>query len=377
MDTITHGIAGALVAKAFFSEREGRVATLAAVAGSVFPDTDMLPNLFHHDTLAFLETHRGITHSFVALPVFALLLGSLTCLFTGRRKKWLLFSGLFGIVIGLHIFMDLITSYGTMIWSPLSRARVSWDMTFIVDVVFTTIVLLPQLTAWVYSDRERAQRRGWAVWLCLSLAGIAIATLASGVQVPVSGWTVATASVLIAAVLWLPSLGGRGLEWRRSAYAQAGVAALVIYLGLCAIAHQAALARVKEYAQLSGLTVERLGALPAPPSLLRWTGLVESPKGIYRGSIDLADSSQQPYRPYLNAEDNQYLQTAKASADARTFLWFARFPWVTYQRLGSLHVVEIRDIQFFLPSRGDSTNFTFRVALDAQGHILSSGLLGR
>ena len=375
VDTITHGIAGALVAKAFFTEREGRMATLAVTVGSVFPDSDTLVNLFYRDRMAFLEIHRGVTHSFVGLPVFALLLGTLACLLTGQRKKWLFFSGLFGIGIGLHILMDLITSYGTMIWSPLNNARISWDTTFIIDVTFTTIVLLPQLTAWVYSDHERARRRGFAVWLCMSLAGIAVATLASWAQVPVSGWTVATASVLIAAVLWLPSLGGRGWEWRRSAYCRVGVAAMAIYLGLCGIAHQVALGRVEEFAKLSGLTVERLAALPAPPSLFRWAGLVQSPKGIYRGSIDLAGSSQPAYSFFPNAEDNRYLQTAEASADAKTFLWFARFPWVTYQRLGSLHVVEIRDVQFFLPSRGDNPTITFQVSLDAQGHILSSHLL--
>ena len=376
MDTITNGITGALVGKAFFSESEGRMATLAVTFGAVFPDSDSFVNLIDHDRLAYIEIHRGITHSIVALPVFALLLGGLACLIAGQRKKWLLFSGLIGLGIGSHILLDVITSYGTMIWSPLNHSRVSWDLTMIIDVVFTTIVLLPQLTAWVYSDREQARRRGLAVWLCLSLAGIVVAALATTVQVPVSGWTVATASVLIAAVLWLPSLGGRGFQWRRSAYARAGVAALAIYLGLSVMAHQAARARVEEFAKLSGVTVERLGALPAPPSFLRWVGLVETPKGIYRGAIDLTDSSRPDYRFYANAEDNQYLQTAEASHDARTFLWFARFPWVTYQRLGSLHVVEIRDVQFFLPSRGDTPPFTFRVSLDSQGHILSSHILG-
>jgi membrane-bound metal-dependent hydrolase YbcI (DUF457 family) len=375
VDTITHGIAGALLAKAFVSEGEGRVAAMAVTVGSVFPDSDTFVNFFYRDRIAFLEIHRGITHSLVALPAFALLLGGLTTLWIGQRRKWLLFSGLFGIGIGLHILMDVITSFGTMVWLPLNRTRVTWDMVFIIDVVLTSIVLLPQLTAWVYSDRERARQRGYGVWLCMTLAGIAVAWLASWQQVPVSGRTVATASALIAAVLWLPSLGGRGFQWPRSKYCRVGVAALAIYLGLCAIAHQAALRRVEEYAKLSGVTVERLAALPAPPSLLRWYGLVQSPQGIYRGSINLTDFSLAAYRFFPNAEDNRYLQTAESLADAKVFLWFARFPWVTYQQLGNLHVVEIRDVQFFLPSRGERSTFTFRVSLDSQGHILSSDLL--
>ncbi|MBI4464617.1 MAG: metal-dependent hydrolase, partial [Acidobacteria bacterium] len=372
-----HAIAGTLVAKAFFSERQGREATLAAAAGSVFPDLDILANLFYRDRIAFLEIHRGITHSLVALPVFAVLLGGLTSLLIRRKQKWLLFSCIYGIAVGLHIFMDLITSFGTMIWSPLSKARFSWDMTFLVDVVFTTIVLLPQLTAWVYSDRQRARRRACAVWLCLTVAGVVIARLTSRVEVPISGWTLAIASVLIAAVLWAPSLSGRGFQWRCSAYCQAGVAALAIYLGLCAIAHQVALSRVKEFAKLSEVIVENLAALPSPPSFLRWSGLVQSPKGVYWGSIDLANSSQRAYRLYPNAEDNQYLQAAETLPDVRIFLWFARFPWVTYQHDDGLHVVEIRDVQFLWPPRDAASRFTLRVFLDGQGRVLSHGFLER
>lgn len=375
MDTITHGIAGALVAKSFFSEREGRFATLAMVAASVFPDSDILINLINHDQIAFLKTHRGVTHSLVALPVFALLLGCLTCLLARQRGKWLLFSGLCGVAIALHILMDLITSFGTMIWSPLSNVRVSWDITFIVDVVFTSIVLLPQLTAWVFSDPARARRRGFAVWLCMTVAGVTAASLASRIQVPITGWTVATASVLIAAALWMPSLGGRGFAWRSSAYCRAGVAAMAIYLGLCAIAHQAALQRVEEFAKHSGMTVERLAAIPSPPSLLRWSGLVQSPKGIYWGSINLTHSIQPAYSFFPMAEDNQYLQTAEALADVKTYLWFARFPWVTYHQNDGIHVVEIRDAQFFWPPRGDTPPFTFRISLDGQGHVLSAALV--
>jgi membrane-bound metal-dependent hydrolase YbcI (DUF457 family) len=375
VDTITHGIAGALVAKSFFSEREGRAATWAVTIGSVFPDSDTLVNLFYRDRIASLEIHRGITHSLVALPVFALLLGVLTSVLTRQRKKWLVFSGLFAAGIGLHIFMDLITSFGTMIWSPLSYARISWDITFIIDVVFTTIVLLPQLVAWVYSDRERARERGLAVWVGMSAAAVFVAALASALKVPVSGWAVGTAVLGFAAVLWLPWVSGRGFEWRQPVYCRAGVAAMAIYLACCAISHRAALQRVQEFASESGIAVQRIAALPAPPSLLNWSGLIESSNGVYRDEIDLTGSVAPNYRFYANAENNRYLQTAEASHDARIFLWFARFPWITYQRLGTLHVVEMRDVQFFLPSRGDNAVFTFRVSLDSQGHILSSVLL--
>jgi len=438
VDTITHGIAGALLGKAFFFEREGRLGVLAVTVGSVFPDSDAFANLFYHDRIAYLEIHRSITHSFVALPGFALALGAVTCLLARRHSgfpteaefvgagypgspadaesvgvgnpgpqsgpsesesisahqaqsraansdaaipnrwwRWLLLSCLFGIGIGLHIVMDLITSFGTMIWSPLTRARISWDMTFIMDLLLTTIVLLPQLAAWAYSDPQRTRRRCFGIWFCMTAAVAAIARLAGQFQVPISATSVATGSAVIAAVLWIPSAGGRGFHWKRSAYCRVGVAALVIYLGLCQIAHRAALVRVKDFASRSGIAVERLAALPSPPSVLRWSGLVETPKGIYRGSINLANSSEPAYLFFPNAENNWYLQRAETQADVKTYLWFARFPWVTYYETEGLHVVEFKDIQFFFPPRGNDPPFTLRVFFDAQGHILNSTLLDR
>jgi len=71
MDPITHGITGALVGKGFFSDRQGRVATFAATLGAVFPDVDLVAELASRDPMAIVKYHRGITHSFVALPFFA------------------------------------------------------------------------------------------------------------------------------------------------------------------------------------------------------------------------------------------------------------------------------------------------------------------
>ena len=373
MDTITHGITGALVAKSFVGERESRLATLAVTLGAVFPDSDVLARLFTSDPLARLEIHRGVTHSFLALPLWALLFGGLTCLWT-RPRRWLLFSCLYGAGIALHILLDLITSYGTMIWAPWSKARVAWDLTFIIDLTFTGIVLLPQLAAWVYSTPRQAARRGCAAWLLLSLGWAAGAWASAALQIPLSPGTVVAASVVVAFLLWMPSLGGRGFRWRRAVYCRVGAAALAVYLLLCGIAHRTALARVEEFAKSSGAVIERLAALPAPPSPWWWSGLVQTPEGIYRLSIHLTETDLPAYRFFASAEKNLYLQKAEALTDVQTYLWFARFPWVTYRHENGFHVVEYRDIQFFWPP-GRTPPFTLRVSLDGQGRVVSSVLL--
>ncbi len=377
MDTITHGIAGALVAKSFFSERHGRAATFALTAASVFPDSDSFATLFSRDSLAFIEIHRGITHSLVMLPVFSLLFGCLTALAIRDKRKWPLFSLLYGIGIGLHILLDVITSYGTMIWSPLSYTRVSWDLVFIIDVVFTSTVLLPQLIAWVYSDRERSLWRGLGIWIGFTVAGVLLALFLPTVNVSLSAWDVAAASVLVAVLLWMPSWGGRGFRWRDSSFCRAGVAALALYLLACSLAHRTAFARVQELARSNEWRVDRIAALPSPPSLLRWSGLVESEKGIYRASIDLASSTPPSYMLYPDAEENRYVQAAQSLPDVHRYLRFARFPWVTFQASDGFNLVEFRDVQFFWPPRGRIQPFTFQVFLDHEGHVKFSGLLRR
>src|SRR5262249_52868411 len=151
----------------------------------------------------------------------------------------------------------------------------------------------------------------------------------------------AAASVLTAVVLWSPSMGGRGFHWRCSTFCRVGVAALALYLGACTVAHRLALERVERFAKLSGISVDHLAALPSPPSLFRWSGLIDSPQGVYRGSIDLAGSEPTAYAFFANAQDNPYLQAAESLPDVKIYLWFARFPWVTYHQAGDLHVVEI------------------------------------
>ncbi len=41
-----------------------------------------------------------------------------------------------------HIVFDWITSFGTMFWTPLSRARYSLDWVFILDPIFSGIATL-------------------------------------------------------------------------------------------------------------------------------------------------------------------------------------------------------------------------------------------
>lgn len=84
MDTITHGLIGALGSKTGFSQRDGRIATIAFLVGAVFPDLDVMVSLFGPEFT--LRHHRGITHSLIAAPFFALLLALVICRLSSFKK---------------------------------------------------------------------------------------------------------------------------------------------------------------------------------------------------------------------------------------------------------------------------------------------------
>src|SRR5229473_2767034 len=136
MDTITHGIAGALIGKAFCGGDDmflakpmnrARIISWSLMLGAIFPDIDVLRDIFSHDDLLMITWHRSITHSLLLLPIFDLLLAALT-LWIARKFTWdapscAVLALIYAIGIFRHIFMDLMKTFGTMIWSPLAWSR--------------------------------------------------------------------------------------------------------------------------------------------------------------------------------------------------------------------------------------------------------------
>jgi len=96
MDTITHGIAGALIAKAAFGGGDllppapvikKRVIVWTLMLGAIFPDCDVLRDFFSNNEMLIVTWHRSITHSLLCLPLWSLLLSTLTLVIC-RWRKW-------------------------------------------------------------------------------------------------------------------------------------------------------------------------------------------------------------------------------------------------------------------------------------------------
>src|SRR5215467_8366266 len=199
MDTITHGIAGALIGKALFRGEDlvsrramnrARVLTWAMMLGAIFPDSDVLRDIFSKNDMLMITWHRSYTHSLLFLPVFAALL-ALVSQGIARCREWdapslAQLTGIYGVGILSHILLDLVTTFGTMIWSPLDWSRPAWDLLFIVDFSFSAILLLPQLLAWAHSDAQKVRLRSMLVWLLCVIGTFGVAAIGRIVGAPIS-----------------------------------------------------------------------------------------------------------------------------------------------------------------------------------------------
>ena len=314
------------------------------------------------------------------MPLWALALAALTLWFCRRRSipapSFAALTGIYAAGIALHILLDLITSFGTMIWAPLSYTRYSWDLVFIIDLSLTAVVWLPQALAWAYRDRGTQLLRSLFLWGLCTLALFGVKELLHRNDIPLWRWATFAVGLSLAALFFLPALGGWGFRISRRAWCRVGVAAFAGYLGACALAHGAALRRVKDYALERSLAAENIGALPLPASLFRWSELIRTTDGVYFATMDLSDARPPKYGFFGDAAPNSFVDAARRLREVEAYLRFARFPVVRYAERGSQHIVEFTDLRFYTRRRRGA-GFDYQVIFDASGRVISSGWAGR
>ncbi|HET7841293.1 MAG TPA: metal-dependent hydrolase [Terriglobia bacterium] len=395
MDPVTHGITGALLGKGYFSERHGRVAVFAATLGAVFPDVDVAADIVSRDPLAIVKYHRAITHSFVALPVFAFLLALLTRLAVPWVKKrserfrdiesppLAILTLIYGIGIASHIVLDGMTSFGTRMWYPISSERVAWDLLFIIDLTFMAILLLPQMLARIYSsaqsnsagDLSASRRRAWRTWIWFTVGTLAAWLLTKAARYPFRWWVGVLISLILAGFIFLPAIKHWGFRVTRDQWCQAGTVAAVVYLLGCALAHHAAILRAKTFADGGHIEVRRLGALPIPPSLLDWGDAIRSPHGVYEAQFDLRAPGPPDFRFIPDSPPDRFISLAFEQPDVKLYWQFARFPSIYSFVEGRDHVIELGENRFSQGDRRSPQPFTYRVVFDAAGDLIEQGWL--
>lgn len=169
MDPVTHAASGAVAMLALPSRPATAWALPLAALGCAAPDIDLA---FIHTPLEFLLLHRGITHSFAFMPFFAAIL-AFCCWPLWRNstpKRWKFFYvWLFCCaMILLHIWLDVVTTYGTMVFLPFSHYRVRLNSIYIIDLLVTVPLL-------------------WALWRWRAKRGLILLTMVWTFLYPAAG----------------------------------------------------------------------------------------------------------------------------------------------------------------------------------------------
>lgn len=131
MDPLTHGIVGAAVA--VISGAEVSITSpflIASTLGAVSPDLDIVYQSRGHYT--YLKNHRGLSHSIPGLAFFASIIGVLLSFVFPETNFWGLFLWAFLGALS-HTFMDLMNSYGVMLFYPFSRKKYTFNLLMITD----------------------------------------------------------------------------------------------------------------------------------------------------------------------------------------------------------------------------------------------------
>jgi inner membrane protein len=329
MDTVTHGLTGWLIARSVPQEQGRKTATAAVVLGSILPDADHVASLLGSE--AAVRFHRGISHSFAGVAVSSLILALLLY----RFGKWKEMKKLYLLTLAgqlSHIALDLITSYGTQVFQPFSDARISFDLIFIIDLVFTGIVV----AGICLSRRHRP-----------AMARAALAALAMYVG--------------FAAVLHLRAEDAMRTAAERNGVPVVAVAALPRLTEIDFGKRLASLPLVGEGEAWAAEELKRLpnlpipeapGRYPFPAGPLSWNGFVDDGRTYLRADVDPFAGRVEWKQRVVRGRDVPEVKALEGLPDVRTYLWFARFPVVQTSRVGTGTVVSFSDLRFGeLPGR--------------------------
>ncbi|KPC74627.1 hydrolase [Thermoactinomyces vulgaris] len=143
MDTITHGLFGYTMYRCLKKEdipaKEGKALLFMSLVSNQIPDIDVVVRVTETGRIMEQMWHRGLTHSLLFIPIWALLLYVLVRLMF-KVTDWRFFHlSLFGVA--LHDFVDCFNAWGTGLFEPFSSARITLGTLPIVDFVFWGIFL--------------------------------------------------------------------------------------------------------------------------------------------------------------------------------------------------------------------------------------------
>ncbi|HUB28462.1 MAG TPA: metal-dependent hydrolase [Terracidiphilus sp.] len=308
MEPITHFLTGACIGRAGFN-RKTAYATLAATLAAEAADLDILWGFA--GPVEELKHHRGITHTFIAVPVVAaVVIGAVWLLHRWRSRasggkeasaasrpaappvRWLWLYAAACLAAASHILLDWTNNYGVRPFFPFNPRWYEGSFVFIAEPVLWALLVSAFLMPWLLgladseigARRTRFRGRGWAIF---ALCGMV--------------------------VVWC---------WRWAEHAQA-------------------LAMLQN-TQVTTAPVLRMAAEPYPVNPFRWHAILETPTYYQFGEINTHTGvidSEAPRDVLYKPTDTPAVEAAKRTFLGHVYLDWGR--WAVVRDVGQLPVADI------------------------------------
>jgi inner membrane protein len=323
LDNLTHTLLAVALAKTPLGTRS-RYSMAALVVGSNLPDADAVAGFW--GKAAFLEHHRGISHSLLGLAVETAILGGL-CAWCERRAQspidrvvapqrgpWLAAAvGLFS-----HLALDFLNSYGVRPLLPFSKQVFYGDMLFIVDP-----------WAWILFGGAAALAGARTRAGSVALAAIGLFAIGVGVLHPRAPGELRWVWPVAATVIALLRMAGVGLR-RPTVTVCATLAVFLIYCAGMRMAGAEAASRAMIEIRSSLQPDEKIlrwSRAPMPANPFRWNVIMETEHSIWTRFGKLGSPSVTQWRIARNLDTPALFALA---GDSRVGVWrdFARHPFV-------------------------------------------------
>jgi inner membrane protein len=346
LDPVTHFLTGGCLGRAGFN-RKSALATVTMVLAAEAADIDVLWEF--KGSIAALQHHRGITHSFVGVPFVAaavLLLVYLCHRLRLRlrpppprppdapaqlRVRWgfLYFCAVLAALS--HLLLDYTTAYGIRLFEPFNFRWYSWDLVYIIEPVM----------------------------LLALVAGLVLPSLGNLIN---------------------QEIGARSKGPRGRGGAIFALVCLVIIWGVRDNQHRRAVTAMNSFLY-HGATPQRLAAYPYMINPFRWHGVVESADFFETVPVNslLPDADAEAHgQLYYKPPEADASRAAKSSYLGRVYLDWAVFPFVEVQTFqgerSSGYLAEFKDLRYTYPESRGSAPLGGYVVLSSDLRVLDEGM---
>ena len=315
MDNVTHTLTALVLSRAGLN-RWTPYATPILLVSANLPDIDIMTRL--GGSLVYLDHHRGWSHTWLLLPVLALLSAALVRLFARGAFAWPRAVACAAVGGASHLLYDWTNVYGIRMLAPFDPRMLRLDLTYIVDPVILLILLF-------------------------ALAGPFLSRLVSS------------------------EIGAK--KTRGQGTAIAAFLAIAAYEGARNVGHERALA-VLDSRIYDGAPARRIAAFPTPWSPVHWVGYTETASSVHLHHLNLLrEFDPSLAEVHYLAEPSPALEAARRDDTFRRYLNFAQFPFWRVTPVsepeGAVQV-EVMDLRFAPPA---TPAFYVRATVEASGKV--------